>query len=281
MPNRILYEKVCVSASLARLGAEEERLFYRLLVVCDDFGRFDARPAVLLGRCFPLMLDRVAEEDVAYWLGGLEAAGLVVLYAVEDRPYLQVVTWGSYQRLRAKRSKFPAPNGEHPTASADIRGHPHAIDSNSEHPRTSAAKCARARADSYSYSNAFNENRMREAGAAAAAPEAPARARASGEPADDDSGRSLSDAMDPATIDAAVSAWGAASDRLRGEMHARNYAAYIATCVPLGIAADGALLLSTANPLLLEQAARFRQQMLRALADIPDAPRDVRLVASP
>jgi hypothetical protein len=114
-----------------------------------------------------------------------------------------------------------------------------------------------------------------------------ARARASGAAAptlptiDDDDGRSLSDAMDPATIDAARAVWQPVSERLRGEMHARNWGLYIAPCVALGIAADGALLLSTANPLLLEQAPQFRQQMLRALADIPDAPRDVRLVAGP
>jgi hypothetical protein len=107
-----------------------------------------------------------------------------------------------------------------------------------------------------------------------------ARARAGG-PADDDSGRSLSDAMDPLTVDAARAVWQPVSERLRGEMHARNWGLYIQPCVALGIADDGALLLSTANPLLLEQAPQFRQQMLRALADIPDAPRDVRLVPGP
>jgi len=114
-----------------------------------------------------------------------------------------------------------------------------------------------------------------------------ARARASGAAAptiattDDDEGSNLADAMDPSTVDAARAVWQPVSERLRGEMHARNHAAYIASCVPLGIADDGALLLSTANPLLLEQAGRFREQMKRALADIPDGPRDVRLVAAP
>lgn len=105
-----------------------------------------------------------------------------------------------------------------------------------------------------------------------------ARARA-GDAPDDDEGSNLADAMDPLTVDAARAVWQPVSERLRGEMHARNHAQYIQPVIPLGIADDGALLLSTANPLLLEQAARFREQMKRALADIPDAPRDVRLVA--
>ncbi|MDE6938470.1 MAG: hypothetical protein K2P28_09920 [Lachnospiraceae bacterium] len=28
--------------------------FYRLIVVCDDYGRFDGRPAIIKGACFPL-----------------------------------------------------------------------------------------------------------------------------------------------------------------------------------------------------------------------------------
>jgi len=303
MPNRILYEKVCVSASLAQLGAEEERFFYRLLVVCDDFGRFDARPAVLRGRCFPLMLDRVGEADVAGWLTGLQVAGLLVVYAVDGLPFLQVHTFGSYQRLRAKRSKFPGPptltaNGPLSSASADIGVHPRALDSNGGHPPPSAGS-ARARADSYSYSYSETETETEtEARNAAPRRRDVARARASGAAAptipttDDDERSHLADAMDPATVDAARAVWLPVSERLRGEMHARNWGLYIKPVVPLGIAADGALLLSTANPLVLEQAPRFRQQMLRALADIPDVdpqghpwpwgphpPRDVRLVA--
>lgn len=39
MPNRILKESITTSETLDSLSAEEERLFYRLLVICDDYGR--------------------------------------------------------------------------------------------------------------------------------------------------------------------------------------------------------------------------------------------------
>lgn len=109
MPNRILYEKVCVSETLAMLSGDEERFFYRLLVQCDDYGRFDARPLVLRARCFALQLGSVSDADVQAWLSALERVGLVLLYSHEGRPYLEIATWATYQQTRAKRSKYPDP----------------------------------------------------------------------------------------------------------------------------------------------------------------------------
>ena len=54
MPNRIIKESVCTSDSVDGLSWFEEVFFYRLIVNCDDYGRFDARPAVLKSRLFPL-----------------------------------------------------------------------------------------------------------------------------------------------------------------------------------------------------------------------------------
>lgn len=109
MPNRILHERICVSETVAELSAEEERFFYRLIVQCDDYGRFDGRASVIRARCFALQLDRVSDDDVAGWLARLEEVGLVVTYVVDGRVYLRVTTWERYQQTRAKRSKFPAP----------------------------------------------------------------------------------------------------------------------------------------------------------------------------
>jgi hypothetical protein len=109
MPNRILYEKICVSDTLAQLTAEEERFFYRLLVQCDDYGRFDGRPSVVRARCFAVQLDAVSDAMVGAWLARLVEVGLLTNYTVDGRPYLQVSTWGNHQQTRAKRSKYPCP----------------------------------------------------------------------------------------------------------------------------------------------------------------------------
>ena len=56
MPNRILKESICSSDSINELSWFEECLFYRLIVNCDDYGRFDGRTAIIKNRLFPLTL---------------------------------------------------------------------------------------------------------------------------------------------------------------------------------------------------------------------------------
>lgn len=86
-------------------------LFYRLLVNCDDFGRFDARPAVIRGKLFPLK--DVTMTQVENALIRLSTVGIAALYQVDGRPYLQLCTWAKHQSIRAKKSRYPAP-GEGP-----------------------------------------------------------------------------------------------------------------------------------------------------------------------
>lgn len=114
MPNRIIKESICTSETLNSLSAEQEVFFYRLLVQCDDYGRMDARPAILLGRCYSLRLEAgtMKVSTVAGYMRALEKAGLIRFYIVAGKCYLQVVTWAVHQQIRAKHSKYPAPPAE-------------------------------------------------------------------------------------------------------------------------------------------------------------------------
>ena len=114
MPNRILKESVCTSPNVDALSLEAEVFFYRLMVQCDDYGRMDARPAILRARCFPLRLDSVTDAVIGRQLQELINAGLIVYYQVDGMPYLQFATWEKHQQVRAKHSKFP------PMQSSDI-----------------------------------------------------------------------------------------------------------------------------------------------------------------
>ena len=108
MPNRIIKESVCTSDSIDKLSWFEEVLFYRLIVNCDDYGRFDGRPSIIKSRLFPLK-ETLTTKTVSGAIKKLEIAGLVTLYAFEGRPYLYLPTWDHHQNVRAKKSKFPAP----------------------------------------------------------------------------------------------------------------------------------------------------------------------------
>lgn len=105
MPNRIIKESICKSDSIDQLSWFEEVFFYRLIVNCDDYGRFDAREKILKAALFPLK--DVTEVQVKKTLNKLVSVGMVALYEVNTKPYLQILTWGDHQQIRNKKSKFP------------------------------------------------------------------------------------------------------------------------------------------------------------------------------
>lgn len=110
MPNRILKETICTSCEIDNLSLGAERLFYRLIVQCDDFGRMDARLPIIRAKCFPLKLDKVKDADVKKWLKEISDAGLIKIYTVDSKPYLYFVNWSKHQQKRANYSKYPAPD---------------------------------------------------------------------------------------------------------------------------------------------------------------------------
>ena len=107
MGSRILKESICTSDNLDRLSWFEEVLFYRLIVNCDDYGRMDARPPILRSRLFPLK--NVTDAQIEKALQSLRSADMIDLYEVDGRSFLQMRTWEKHQTVRAKRSKYPAP----------------------------------------------------------------------------------------------------------------------------------------------------------------------------
>lgn len=106
MPNRILKEGICRSDSIDSLSWFEEVLFYRLIVNCDDYGRYDGRSSIIKGSCFPLK--NVTNKQIEDALNKLSTAGMVYQYIVDGKPFLQLATWENHQTIRAKKSKYPA-----------------------------------------------------------------------------------------------------------------------------------------------------------------------------
>ena len=116
MPNRILREGILTSERVNRLDWPSEVFYRRLLSVVDDYGRYFAHVSLLRAALFALRLDLVSNDDVAHWLEKTRQAGLVDLYEVDGKLYLQV--WNFKQQARAKQSKFPSPFGTDATDAA-------------------------------------------------------------------------------------------------------------------------------------------------------------------
>jgi hypothetical protein len=107
VPNRILRDGILTSKRVNLLKSQAEVFYRRLHSVVDDFGRYTADPCLLRSACYPRKLDEVREADILRWLAEVQTAELIVLYAVEDEHYLEVLDFR--QQRRAQRSKFPPP----------------------------------------------------------------------------------------------------------------------------------------------------------------------------
>ena len=108
MPNRIIKDSIAKSEKVNALNDFQFRLWVHLITYVDDFGRGDARPAVIKGTCFPFR-DRLTNKDIEKGLADLAGAGCVGLYTVDGKPYLYFPNWEQHQRVRSKISKCPAP----------------------------------------------------------------------------------------------------------------------------------------------------------------------------
>lgn len=109
MPARLLREGILDSDAVNQLTADEEVFYRRLMSVVDDFGRFDARPAVLRSRLYPLKVSDLREADISRWIAACVKAGLIALYEVAGKQYILFHKLGE---PRAKSSKYPDPPPE-------------------------------------------------------------------------------------------------------------------------------------------------------------------------
>ena len=106
MPTRYLKPGVRDSEAIDNLSPQAEILFYRLLVTVDDFGRFDARPAMIKAQCFPIK-DSISIAKCKDLLDELNNKGLIYIYEVGGKLTLMMCKWDNVPR--AKESKYPAP----------------------------------------------------------------------------------------------------------------------------------------------------------------------------
>jgi len=108
MPNRILKESIKTSLEIDQMTLFEENMFYRLIVSCDDYGRYDGDATVLKNTLYPRKNDiRVSDVEVA--LEKMAAVGVLERYEVSGRPYVQLTSWSVHQRVRNSKKHYPEP----------------------------------------------------------------------------------------------------------------------------------------------------------------------------
>ena len=109
MPTRLIKDSIHESEKVNALSDFQFRIWVNLITYVDDYGRGDARPAIIKGHCFPLR-DEIEAADIGVALLQLAASGCIRLYVVKGMRYLYFPNWDDHQRGRTKVSKFPAPD---------------------------------------------------------------------------------------------------------------------------------------------------------------------------
>lgn len=108
MPTRMLRDWTD-SAKFDGISADAERLFVRLIMKADDYGRFHADARLIKAACFPLV-ETIRPHDIDRWLDQLGTRQLILRYVADGRSLLAIVNYG--QRLKTSRAKFPPLPGE-------------------------------------------------------------------------------------------------------------------------------------------------------------------------
>lgn len=130
MPSRVIRHEINHSESLRRVSIGADLCFRALLVAVDDYGRIDARRAMLKAALFPVR-EEVTEVDIEGWIHELSVgqSAPVQVYHVGDLPFIQLTAWEKYisKQKRAKNSRYPDPPEVDDSAPPDIPGYPRNI----------------------------------------------------------------------------------------------------------------------------------------------------------
>lgn len=115
MPQRILRDGILDSRAVSSLSDDGQILYYRLISIVDDYGRYEADIDVVRVKCFPLLLDRWPLSRVSSALTDVstmrtsDGQELIKIYTVKSKTYLEINNF--CQRLRAKTSRCPSSDG--------------------------------------------------------------------------------------------------------------------------------------------------------------------------
>jgi hypothetical protein len=108
MPNRYIREGINSSRAVASLDAGAEVFYRRMLLVIDDFGRYEVDYLLIRSAAYPVHPD-ITETDIARWLAACHQAGLIAFYEVCGRRY---IAFAKTEPPRARKSKYPDPPWE-------------------------------------------------------------------------------------------------------------------------------------------------------------------------
>jgi len=96
--SRLISEAVILSKKINAVSEGAENLYYRLYLVCDDFGCFFADPKIIKGKAYTLR--KISIEKIKKRMRELADIKLIKLYEIDGEMYYMVLKFNTYQKFR-------------------------------------------------------------------------------------------------------------------------------------------------------------------------------------
>jgi len=107
---RMIDKVIILSKKINKISEGAENLYYRLLVMTDDFGRYHADPEIIKGTIYTRR--KVSLSIIKKRVNELWEIGLIKLYEDDSEQYLEIVKFENHQKFRddvKKKADYPEP----------------------------------------------------------------------------------------------------------------------------------------------------------------------------
>lgn len=104
---RMISTRISLSQKVASLSWQAEAIYLRIIPHADDAGRMTADASEFRAVVLPLgkSQKQIPLSQIRKCLSQLYEAGLIVLYSVENREYLEVCKWDDFQTIKGDRPR--------------------------------------------------------------------------------------------------------------------------------------------------------------------------------
>lgn len=119
---RRIYSGATRGERINKLTGDQERLFWRLNMICDDFGNFRADPVLLKADALPLV-KAATPGKIRKWLDAIADTGLACRYSSDGDDYGHIVGFEELQPA-GRNGKRIQRHPMHPGESGCIQGNP-------------------------------------------------------------------------------------------------------------------------------------------------------------
>ena len=122
---RLLSKNIILSRKLNMVSEGAENLYYRILVMSDDFGCYHADSAIIKGKIYTLR--QISLSSIEERLQELTSINLIKMYEVNGESYVQIVKFEDHQKFRSdikRKESYPQYEQRSRNESERIRTNP-------------------------------------------------------------------------------------------------------------------------------------------------------------